>query len=124
MHGRSMDTMTDSGQNYDIIGGGDNGQASDNTGENLDAGRQVGSVWFWFVLFLLYLVWDYIYSKKTVMDSIKPANIRPNLHNLAVIGVGAVIFVNGFNVVLTKLAAFKIPGLSRVAGWFLPLFHL
>jgi hypothetical protein len=59
-----------------------------------------------------------------VRNSLEPANIRANIHNLIVVGLGAVIFINGANVLFTKLSAMRIPVLSRVAGTMLPLVHL
>ncbi len=82
------------------------------------------SVWFWAGLLGLYLFWDYIQTRRSIQESLEPANIRANLHNLVVIGIGAVVIINGMNVFLTKLASMKIPGVSKVAGNLLPLFHL
>ncbi len=89
-----------------------------------NTGSAKGSIIWWVILAGLYLVWDIIQNKSKLGDSIDPANIRANLHNIIVIGIGAVVFINGFNVLCTKLAAMKIPGISRLAGSLLPLFNL
>lgn len=83
-----------------------------------------GSIIWWLVLAGLYLVWDIVQNKSKLGDTIDPANIRANLHNIVVIGIGAVVFINGINVLCTKLAAVRIPGVSRIAGSLLPLFNL
>lgn len=82
------------------------------------------SIWFWGGLLALYFFWDYIQTRRNVQESLEPANIRANLHNLVVIGIGAVVVINGMNVFLTKLASMKIPVVSKIAGNLLPLFHL
>lgn len=83
-----------------------------------------GSIIWWLVLAGLYLAWDIIQNKSKLGDSLDPANIRANFHNIVVIGIAAVVFINGMNVLCTKLAAMKIPGVSKLAGSLLPLFNL
>lgn len=83
-----------------------------------------GSIIWWLVLAGLYLAWDIIQNKSKLGDSLDPANIRANVHNIVVIGIAAVVFINGMNVLCTKLAAMKIPGVSKLAGSLLPLFNL
>lgn len=83
-----------------------------------------GSIIWWLVLAGLYLAWDVIQNKSKLGDSLDPANIRANFHNIVVIGIAAVVFINGMNVLCTKLAAMKIPGVSKLAGSLLPLFNL
>lgn len=87
------------------------------------AGAKSSIIW-WLVLAGLYLVWDMIQNKSKLGDSLDPANIRANFHNIVVIGIAAVVFINGMNVLCTKLAAMKIPGVSKLAGSLLPLFNL
>lgn len=94
-----------------------------NLSENMKVASK-HSVWFWVGMIGLYLFWDYIQTRQNIQKSLEPANIRANLHNLAVIGIGAVVVINGMNVLLTKLASMRIPGVSKVAGNLLPLFHL
>lgn len=98
-------------------------EAATNLSENMKPAVK-GAIWFWALLLALYLFWDYIQNREKIREVIEPANIRANVHNLAIIGIGAVIFIKGANVLLTKLASMKIPGVSKVAGSLLPLFHL
>jgi hypothetical protein len=92
--------------------------------ENMSAAKSPGSIVWWVTLLLVYIGWDFFQNNERIRNSLEPANIRANIHNLIVIGLGAVIFINGGNVLFTKLAAMRIPVLSRVAGTMLPLFHL
>jgi len=94
-----------------------------NLSENMKAASK-HSVWFWLGLLGLYFLWDYIQTRRNIQESLEPKNIRANLHNLVIIGIGAVLVINGMNVFLTKLASMKIPGVSKLAGNLLPLFHL
>jgi hypothetical protein len=95
------------------------------TEENLQKGREGGgSMMWWLVLVGFYFVFDWLMNRDKVFDAVQPRNIRANLWNLAIIGTACLIFVNGGNVLFTKLTAMKIPIVSRVAGAILPLFHL
>lgn len=95
-----------------------------NIEDNLVKGRAPGSIAWWLVLVGIYFVFDYLMNRDKVFEAVQPRNIRANLWNLAIIGTACLIFVNGGNVLFTKLAAMKIPIVSRVAGAILPLFHL
>lgn len=99
-----------------------NNQATTNMQDNTKAATN--SIYWWGLLFGLYFVWDYIQGQKKVADVVKPSNVRANVHNLFISGMAAVIFINAFNVFFTKLAALKIPVLSKVSGALLPLFNL
>lgn len=94
-----------------------------NLSENMKVASK-HSVWFWLGLLGLYLLWDYIQTRRNIHEALEPKNIRANLHNLLIIGIGAVVVINGMNVLLTKLASMRIPGVSKLAGSLLPLFHL
>lgn len=90
-----------------------------------DNGRAgVSTVRFWVGLLLLYLVWDWVVLRTKAKDIVNPGNIRTNVYNLFFIGIAAVIFINGFKVLLVKVAAWEIPGVSWVAERLLPLFQL
>lgn len=96
-----------------------------NIGQNTEAAAKAGgSIIWWVILFGVYLFWDYIQTREKVSDAVKPRNVRANIHNMAVIGFATIIFINGGNVLLTKLAAMRIPGISKGAACLLPLFHL
>ena len=90
-----------------------------------DKAGEKDAVWFWLGLGVLYLIWDYFVLKnKKLNDVIEPANIRANLYNIVFIGFAAVIFVNGMKVLLVKLAAMNIPGISKLCQRLIPLFQL
>lgn len=83
-----------------------------------------GSIVWWGVIFAVYLFWDWFQTRDKVQTAIEPKNVRANLHNLVVVTFAAVIGINALNVFFTKLAAMRIPVVSRMAGTLLPLFHL
>ena len=97
---------------------------STNLEENVQAANKPGSIIWWVVLLVVYIVWDYFQTRDKIQTALEPSNVRANLHNIIVIGFAAVIFINGMNVLCTKLAALKIPVVSRAAGAMLPLFNL
>lgn len=80
---------------------------------------------FWLTLLAIYLFWDVVVTRnRNLTEVIDAGNIRTNLYNLFFIGFAAVIFVNGFKVLLVKIAAWNIPGVSWVAEQILPFFQL
>ena len=95
-----------------------------NIEENTKAAKSPGSVYWWLTILGVYLAWDYVQNREKVSEAIKPRNLRANAHNLVLISAAAVIGINGMNILLTKLAAMRIPVLSKVAGAILPLYHL
>ena len=95
-----------------------------NIEENTKAAKKPGSVYWWLTVLGLYLLWDWYQNNEKVSEALKPRNIRANAHNILLITVAAVIGVNGMNILFTKLAAMRIPVLSKMAGAVLPLFHL
>lgn len=105
--------------------GNDAGKTSVMAESITDEKAKKNAVWFWLGLGVLYLIWDYFVLKnKKVSEIVEPANIRTNLYNIVFIGFAAVIFINGMKVLLVKLAALKIPGISRLCQMLLPLFQL
>ena len=79
----------------------------------------------WTALLILYFAWDYFVLKnKKIDENLDPANIRANLYNMTFIGLAAVLFINGFKVLLVKVGSFEIPIISKLAKRLLPLFQL
>lgn len=97
---------------------------STNLEENVQAANKPGSIIWWVVLLVVYIAWDYFQTRDKIQSALEPSNVRANLHNIVVIGFAAVIFINGMNVLCTKLAALKIPMVSKAAAAMLPLFNL
>lgn len=95
-----------------------------NLEKNTEYANKPGSIVWWLVLLGIYMAWDYFSNREKLGESIKPANIRTNWYNILWATVAVVLGVNFFNVLLTKLAAMKIPVISKAAGTILPLFHL
>lgn len=99
------------------------GQTS-NLEENTKLANKPGSIVWWLVLLAVYMAWDYFSNKGKLGEAIEPANVKTNWYNILWATVAVVLGVNFFNVLLTKLAAMRIPLLSKMAGALLPLFHL
>lgn len=78
----------------------------------------------WVAIVILYLLWDFLILRTKAKDVIEPSNIRTNLYNLFFIGVASLIFFNGFKVLLVKIAAWNIPGISWLAEKLLPLVQV
>jgi hypothetical protein len=92
--------------------------------DNLALANQPGSIWWLMVIFVIYLFWDWYQNREGIRASLSPANIRANIHNLVVITLASVIGFNLFTVILTKLAGWRIPVISKAAGTILPLFSI
>lgn len=99
------------------------------TKENGKTKKPVGTgtltLGFWVILLAAYVVWDLVVIRNTkLMDVVNPGNIRANLYNIFIIGLGAVVFINGMKVILVKVGALEWPVVSWIAKQFLPLFQL
>jgi len=111
--GLAMDTTVNTDVNTDV---------KSVASANMSAAKTY-SIAFWVGLLVVYLAYDWLQNEK-LKNTLEPANIRANAHNLILVTLAAVIGINGMNVLLTKLTAMRIPGLSKGAGSILPLFHL
>jgi len=99
-----------------------------NTGNNLQNNTQYatspGSVYWLFLLAIVYVAWGYWQNREGYKKSLTPGTMVMNLHNIVGITLAVIIGMNITQVFLTKLAAMRIPFLSKAAGTFLPLSHL
>lgn len=100
------------------------GESINNVEENTKWAVTPGSVYWLFLLTLVYVLWGYWQNKEGARESLSPGDLKNNLGNIVKITLAVAIGFNIMNVFLTKLAAMRIPVLSRIAGTFLPLFHL
>lgn len=98
------------------------------TGNNLQNNTQFatspGSVYWLFLLVVVYIGWGYWQNRDSYKESLTPGTMRANLNNIVGITLASIIGINIMQVFLTKLGAMRIPVLSKVAGTFLPLAHL
>lgn len=94
-----------------------------NVADNTALAVKPGSIWWAMLLLGLYIIYYWMYNVKW-RDTISKDAVLAFLHDAFSISILAAVGINLINVFLTKLAALKIPFLSRVAGTFLPLFHL
>jgi hypothetical protein len=90
----------------------------------VEAAQQPGSIVWWVMLLVLYLTWDVLQNHTKLGETLAPSNVRANVHNIIIITLAAVVGLNGLNVLFTKLAALKIPVVSKAAGTLLPLVSL
>lgn len=94
-----------------------------NLESNMELAKTPGSVWWLLLLGGLYFGYYVLFNRK-LKEAISADAVLAFIHQAVTITVLAVVGVNLMNVFLTKLAAMRIPLLSRVAGTYLPLFHL
>jgi hypothetical protein len=103
-------------------------QGATATGNNMQDNTQFaispGSVYWLFLMVLMYIAWGYWQNNQSPKEGLKYEDIKFNLHNIVGITLATTIGVNMVNVLLTKLSAMRIPVISKTAGTFLPLFHL
>jgi hypothetical protein len=89
-----------------------------------DVKEDTSSVWWLFGVIFLYLFWGWFQNKDSLKESLKPSNIKFNLHTIIGVGLSAVVYFNVMVVVLTKLGALKIPLISWLSKKLLPLHHI
>jgi len=61
-------------------------------------------------LVAIYVVWAWISQNERITESLRPANIAANLHNILMITMIAVIGLVSAKVLFTKLTALGVPG--------------
>jgi hypothetical protein len=66
-------------------------------------------------LAVLYLAWAWIAQSERIRESLSPANIAANVHNILTVTIMAIIGIVGLKVATTKLAALDIPGAAWLA---------
>ncbi len=98
------------------------------TGNNMQNNTQLatspGSVYWLFLVTIIYVVWGYWQNRDSAKTSLTPGSIKLNLHNIVGITLAVIVGMNFMQVFLTKLSAMRIPLISKTAGTFLPLTHL
>lgn len=94
-----------------------------NIEKNMELAKKPGSLWWLLLLTGLYALY-YVLFNRRLKEAVNADAILAFIHQAFSVTILAVVGVNLANVLLTKLAALKIPLLSRVAGTYLPLFHL
>lgn len=98
------------------------------TGSNIQNNTQFatspGSVYWLFLITIVYVAWGYWQNREGYKESLTPGSIKMNLHNIVGITLAVIVGMNFVQVLLTKLSLMRIPILSKTAGTFLPLAHL
>jgi hypothetical protein len=94
-----------------------------NIEENMQPAIKPGSIYWLLALWGIVGVYYYLYNAKW-KDAVSKDGILTFLHQSFVTTALVVVGVNLANVFFTKLAALKIPLVSRGAGAMLTLFHL
>jgi hypothetical protein len=119
--------MMEMPQNYDDGAGSMVTAPPVDTGNNMQNNTQFatspGSVYWLFLVTVIYVAWGYWQNREGYKESLKLGSIKMNLHNIVGITLAVIIGINFIQVFLTKLAAMRIPVLSKTAGTFLPLAH-
>jgi len=67
------------------------------------------------VLVAIYVAWAYIAAHESIRSSIQPKNIAINIWNMMVIGYTVIVTLVLFKIVITKLAAWGVPGFDHLA---------
>lgn len=94
-----------------------------NIEENTKGANKPGSIVWVLTLGVFYFIYYYLYNKKW-KEAVSTDALLSFMHLAASVTILAVVGINLANVFFTKLAAMRIPVLSRAAGAALPLFHL
>lgn len=101
----------------DLTAGLPSAQASQVIGMANDQGS-VGAVPYVFVgLIVLYLGWAILARHERLAESLRPANVAVNFHNVLNVTVMAVIGILAGKIVFTKLTAMEIPVVSKAAAY-------
>lgn len=96
----------------------------ENIKDNAKPAIKPGSIYWWLTLLGLLIAWSWARYRRSLKETVEIPALLEAFETVAFIGVAAAIAINGIQVLLTKLAAMRIPIISKVAGTLLPLFHL
>ena len=82
-------------------------------GEARDGGSIGKTPWVLLGLVVIYIAWAWLSQGERIRESLSPANIAANVHNIVMVTIMAIIGIVSLKILLTKATAWGIPG----AAW-------
>lgn len=72
-------------------------------------------------LLIAFFVWNFIDDNESIREQVKPENIKANIRNMVIIGLGAVLFINIYNIAVGKMLVAKSRFINAIGRTLKPL---
>ena len=72
-------------------------------------------------LLIAFFVWNFIDDNESIREQVKPENIKANIRNMVIIGLGAVLFINIYNIAVAKMLVAKSSFINAIGRTLKPL---
>lgn len=116
------------GSSYNDVGSGVAQTVVDATAENIsgsstttESTKSTTGVIGLLTLLIAFFVWNFIDDSESIREQVKPENIKANLRNMVIIGLGAVLFINIYNIAVAKMLVAKSSFINAVGRTLKPL---
>lgn len=116
------------GSSYNDVGSGVAQTVVDATAENIsgssattESTKSTTGVIGLLTLLIAFFVWNFIDDSESIREQVKPENIKANLRNMVIIGLGAVLFINVYNIAVAKMLVAKSSFINAVGRTLKPL---
>lgn len=116
------------GSSYNDVGSGVAQTVVDASAENIsgssattESTKSTTGVIGLLTLLIAFFVWNFIDDSESIREQVKPENIKANLRNMVIIGLGAVLFINIYNIAVGKMLVAKSSFINAIGRTLKPL---
>lgn len=116
------------GSSYNDMSGGVAQAVVDTSAENItgtgsasESATSTTGVIGLLTLLIAFFVWNFIDDSESIREQVKPENIKANLRNMVIIGLGAVLFINVYNIAVGKMLVAKSSFIKAIGRTLKPL---
>lgn len=116
------------GSSYNDVGSGVAQTVVDATAENIsgsstttESTKSTTGVIGLLTLLITFFVWNFLDDSESIREQVKPENIKANIRNMVIIGLGAVLFINLYNIAVAKMLVAKSSFINAVGRTLKPL---
>lgn len=115
------------GSSYNDVGSGVAQTVVDATAENIsgtgttETAKSTTGVIGLLTLLIAFFVWNFIDDNESIREQVKPENIKANIRNMLIIGLGAVLFINIYNIAVGKMLVAKSSFINAIGRTLKPL---
>ena len=91
------------------------------TGATAESTKATTGVIGLLTLMIAFFVWNFIDDNENISEQVKPENIKANIRNMVIIGLGAVLFINIYNIAVAKMLVAKSSFINAIGRTLKPL---
>ena len=91
------------------------------TGATAESTKATTGVIGLLTLLIAFFVWNFIDDNESIREQVKPENIKANIRNMVIIGLGAVLFINIYNIAVAKMLVAKSSFINAIGRTLKPL---